>query len=162
YHDNGTKKPSFVLLPTYNETSNPETSNLETCSLLGQNFPEELTKAVRNRLKRTGKTYSPPLAKVQKEVAGVNFKELAQAKDLKVFSRFQDTDFVVLMGVVECAILPYKRGSIKPIYSANIDPLHAKVLMIAIRLEIVDMSANVPKLARIELVKSNHMISEDL
>ncbi len=67
YFDNGTKKPSFTLLPVFNETTNPLVSD----------FPQELSKAVRNRLKRLVKTYSPPIAQMQRELGGMSLKELS-------------------------------------------------------------------------------------
>lgn len=151
YFDNGTKKPSFTMLPVYNETTNP----------LVADFPQELSKAIRNRLKRHGKTYSPPLAQMQKELAGTSVKELAATSDLKQFLRFKGTDFVVLLETADCTVVPYKRGMVKPLYLANIDQNRAKVLMIAMRLEIINLKGAEPKVARMELVKSNHMVSDD-
>lgn len=151
YYDNGTKKPSFTLLPVFNETTNPLVSD----------FPQELSKAVRNRLKRAGKTYSPPIGQMQRELGSMSLKELADAKDLKVFSRFKGSDFVVLIETVDCTVVPYQRGAVKPIYLANVDHQTAKVLMIAVRLEIINMKGKEPKVARMELVKSNHMISAE-
>ena len=150
YYDNGTKKPSFTMLPVYNETTNPLVSN----------FPVELSKAVRNRLKRTGKTFSPPVSQMMKELGSMTVKELSNSSDLKVFSRFKGTDFVVLIETVECNVVPYTRGTIKPIYVADIDHTTAKVLMLSMRLEIVNMKGQEPKVARMELIKSNHMVSQ--
>lgn len=151
YHDKGTKKPSFMLLPVYNETTDP----------LVQDFPYELSKAVRNRLKRPGKTYSPPISEMQRELGSMSVKELATTKDLKLFSRFKGTDFVVVIETVNCEVVPYKRGLIAPLYSADIDLQTAKILMLGMRLEIVDVQGPEPKIARMELVQSNHMVSED-
>ncbi len=150
YYDNGTKKPSFTLLPVFNETKNP----------IVQDFPVELSKAVRNRLKRTGKTYSPPVAMMMRELGDTNLKELAESGDLNLFSRFKGTDFVVLMQTVDCSVVPYQRGTIKPLYMADVSPTTAKVLMIGVRLEIINMKGPQPKVARMELLKSNHMMSD--
>ncbi len=152
YHDNGTKKPSFTLLPVVDDTHNP----------LLKGFSEELTKAVRNRLKRTGKTYSPPIAEMRRDLGSASAKELADTKDLKMFSRFKGSDFVVVLDTVDCQVVPYKRGTIKPLYPADIDHDTAKVLMIAMRLEIVDLKGKEPRIARMELVKSNHMITDEV
>ncbi len=151
YFDNGMKKPSFTMLPVYNETTNPLVSN----------FPVDLSKAIRNRLKRHGKTYSPPIAQMQKELAGASVKELGTTSDLKQFLRFKGTDFVVLIETVDCHVVPYKRGTIKPLYIANIDLNTAKVLMLGMRLEIINLKGGEPKVARMEVIKSNHMISEN-
>jgi len=149
YFDNGTKKPSFTMLPVYNDTENP----------LVANFPVELSKAVRNRLKRTGKTYSPPISQMQKELNGTTVKQLMDSSDLSVFTRFKGTDFVVLMETVECTVSPYARGVFKPLFSADIDLQHALVLSVGMRLEIINMKGRVPVASRMELVKTNHMIS---
>lgn len=151
YHDNGIKKPSFTLLPVVDDTHSP----------LLTGFSDELTKAVRNRLKRTGKTYSPPVAEVKRELGGASVKELADTKDLKKFSRFKGTDFVVVLDTVSCEVLPYKRGAFKPLYAADIDYETAKVLMIAMRLEIIDLKGKEPKIARMERVMSNHMVTPE-
>lgn len=152
YFDNGTKKPSFTMLPIYNDTSSP----------YAKDFPTELSKAVRNRLKRTGKTYSPPVSQMQRELGSMSVKELGDTTDLKKFSRFKGTDFVVLMETVDCTVVPYTRGAIKPLYPADIDQQTAKVLMIGVRLEIINMKGSEPKVSRMELVKSNHMVSDDI
>jgi hypothetical protein len=151
YHDNGTKKPSFTLLPVFNDTTNP----------IAQDFPIELSKAIRNRLKRNGKTYSPPVSVMLKELGNTNLKELAESHDLKPFSRFKGTDFVVLIETAECSVVPYKRGSIKPLYAADIDLPTAKVLTLGMRLQIINMKGIEPKVARMELVKSSHMMSPE-
>ncbi len=151
YHDNGTKKPSFTLLPVYNETTNP----------LVEDFPYELSKAVRNRLRRPGKMYSPPISEMQRTLGDMSVKELGSTSDMKLFSRFKGTDFVVLIETVDCEVVPYKRGRVSQLYSADIDLQTAKILMIAMRLEIIDMQGPEPKVARMELVESNHMISEE-
>ncbi|MBS0634646.1 MAG: hypothetical protein JSR37_04210 [Verrucomicrobia bacterium] len=152
YFDNGTKKPSFTMLPVYNETKSPYV----------QDFPLDLSKAVRNRLKRTGKTYSPPLSQMQRDLGSMSVKELGEAKDLKVFNRFKGTDFVVVIETAECAVSPYTRGEFKTLYSADIDQSRAKVLTIGMRLEIINLKGAEPRAARMELVKTHHMVSEDM
>jgi hypothetical protein len=151
YHDNGTKKPSLTLLPLLDETNNP----------LAAELPVMLTKAVRNRIKRQGKMYIPPPDKMQKVLKTVSIKELAETHNLKQFSAFQGTDFVVVMELSECQVVPYKRGTIKPLYIANIDERSAKVLMLAVRLKIVQISGKEPKIVRQELVRSNHMVTDE-
>lgn len=151
YYDNGTKKPSVSLFSVYNDTEIP----------FAGNFPVELSKGVRNRMKRAGKIYCPPIAQTQKEMGAATVKELTTTADLKLFSRFRGTDFAVCMELVECKVVPYKRGAFKPIYLANIDEDDAKVVSIATRLKIVNLKGKEPKLARMELVKSNHMISNE-
>lgn len=151
YYDNGTKKPSLTLLPVYSETKSP----------IAADVPDDLTKAVRNRLKRSGKVYAPPIAQVQNELRHASLADLSRAGDLKQFMRFKGTDFVVAMDLVECKIVPYKRGTIKPLYLADVDEATAKVLQIAVRLKIVNIEGKEPKIARMELVQSNHMISEE-
>lgn len=151
YNDNGTKKPSLTLLPVYNEADSP----------LLHNFPNELSKGVRNRLKRTGKIYCPPMSQTQKEQGAATVRELNTTADLRLFNRFRSTDFVVCMEIVECKVLPYKRGAFKPIYLAEIDEEDAKVLAIAMRLKIVNLKGSEPKIARMELIKSHHMMTSE-
>jgi hypothetical protein len=114
---------------------------------------------VRNRLKRTGKLYSPPISQTQKELGAATVKELGNTSDLKLFNRFRGSDFVVVIETVESQVVPYKRGAFKPIYLANIQEEEAKVLQLAMRLKIVNIKGKEPKLARMELIRSNHMLS---
>jgi hypothetical protein len=125
--------------------------------------PDDLSKAVRNRLKRAGKVYIPPIAQMQNELRHVSVRDLATTSDIKLFNRFKGTDFVVLMDLVECQLLPYKRGAFKPLYiSAEVDEATAKVLQIGVRLKIINIEGKEPKVARMELVRSNHMLSHEL
>jgi hypothetical protein len=149
YYNNGIKKPSFTMLPVFNETD----------SIYVENFPKELSKAIRNRLKRTGKTYSPPVSVMQQELGSASLKGLFDASDLKAFDRFKGTDFVVLIETAETNVVPYKRGTVHPLYIADIPLDDAKVLMIDMRLKIVNMKGKEPKIARMERVLSNHMVT---
>ena len=151
YYDNGTKKPSVTLLPVYDEVHSP----------LFDDFADQMTKAVRNRIKRPGKIYCPPQAQVDKELRDVSLKELAATRDLNLFTRFRGTDFVVMMDVADIHVAPYKRGAFKPLYISAINENDAKVLHVAIRLKIVNLKGKEPKVARMEQVVSNHMISPE-
>ncbi len=68
---------------------------------------------------------------------------------------------MVLIETVDCHVVPYKRGAIKPLYIANIDHQHSKGAYACIRLEIINLKGGEPKVARMEVIKSNHMISEE-
>jgi hypothetical protein len=149
YYDNGTKKPSLTLLPMIDEAKNP----------LAANLAPQLSKAVRNRIKRVGKMYIPPPEKMQNALRVVSLKELAATHNLKQFLAFQGSDFVVVTELSEFQVVPYKRGQIKPLYIQNLDPREAKVLMMAVRLKIIQLSGKEPRVVRQELVRSNHMLS---
>lgn len=153
YHDNGTKKPSLSLVGVCDVSNSP----------IVKNFPAELSKAVRNRLKRNGKLFCPPVSQTFKEMGSATMRELSETSDLKLFNRFRGTDYVAVIETVEAQVLPYKRGAFKPLYLAAIDEQTAKVLSIAMRLRIINLKGNEPKVARMELVQSNHMMtSEDI
>lgn len=151
YYDNGTKKPSLVLLPLTTDVQSP----------LANDMQDMLTRSVQNRIKRDGKMYIPPQDKMQKVLKTITLKDLADSHDPKRFLAFQGVDFVVSMELSDCQVLPYKRGAFKPIYIADIKERDAKVLVLAVRLKIVQLSGKEPKIVRQELVKSNHMVTQE-
>jgi hypothetical protein len=152
YYDNGTKKPSLVFLPVINDTKSP----------LATDMPIDLTKAIRNRIKRQGKMYIPPSDKMQNVLRNISLKEFAEPNSLKQFQHFDGVDFVVSTDLVDCQVVPYKRGEFKPLYVSHLKAHDAKVMMLAVRLKIVQLvTGKEPKVVRQELVQSNHMVSDE-
>lgn len=151
YHDNGTKKPFVTLLPVYDEIQDAKSEQF--CDLIGRQ--------VRNRLKRRGKVYCPPEALDRKVLQSQPLEELAHASNLEPFKKFKGSEYVCLVNVIEYSTVPYKRNTISPLYLADIDHREARVLMIAARLNIIDIRGPVPKFVRQEVVHSNHMIALD-
>lgn len=149
YYDNGTKKPFLTLLPAYNSVPGED------------GFTDALSKQIRNRLKRNGKVYCPPEELANRVLRTVSLKELAHTSTLSLFQKFQGSDYVCLVELTEYKIVPYKRNTITPLYIASLPDEAARVLMIAARLNIVDIRGATPKFVRQELVHSNHMIPLD-
>lgn len=149
YYDNGTKKPFLTLLPAYNSVPGEDA------------FTEQLGKQIRNRLKRRGKIYCPPLELADRVLTTVSLNELAHTSNLALFQKFQGSDYVCLIELTEYKTVPYKRNTITPLYIASLPDDAAKVLMIAARLNIVDIRGPVPKFVRQEIVQSNHMVPFD-
>jgi hypothetical protein len=83
---------------------------------------------------------------------------LADDTSLKLFKKFQGSDYVCLMELVSVTNNPYKRGAFTPLYSAQIPLEEARVLSIAVRMKIIDIRPKTPKIVRQELVESNHMV----
>ncbi len=151
YHDNGTKKPFVTLLAVCDDSEQPKPDS----------FCPQLSKQVRNRLKRHGKVYCPPDELAQKILSQYSLSDLAHTSDLELFTKFKGSDYVCLIDLIRYETVPYKRNTISPLYLTNIPDQDARVLMIAARLNIVDISGSVPKFVRQEVVESNHMISSD-
>jgi hypothetical protein len=164
YYDNGTKKPSIVLLPVAIDSKSLKDKDPfvdskilrdpETCS----RFCETLTKSIRNRVKRKGTIYAPPEVQMKKILQNVSLDALSEDTSLALFKKFQGSDYVCLMELVDISLLPYKRGAFTPLYFAQIDPQEAKVLSLAVRMKIVDIRPTIPKIVRQELIQSNHMV----
>jgi hypothetical protein len=123
--------------------------------------PQELTKDIRTYLMQDGRLFLPPMGQVQKTLAVSDAKELGSSRDLMPFLNFQPAHFVVLLQLVEYKQVPYERGKIKPLYIANLSPDKAMVLMIKLRLKVVDIRGNEPKLIRQEIFESNHVIAKN-
>jgi len=151
YYDNGTKKPFVSLLPVYNSLGTAQT----------EAFAQNLSKQIRRKLKTTGKVYCPPESIDARVLESVPLSELVQTASLDVFKRFQGSDYVTTMDLIEYQIVPYKRQTITPLYIANLADDQAQVLKIALRFSIIDIRGQVPKYARQEIVHSNHMIPLD-
>ena len=151
YYDDGTPKPYVTCLPVMNDCSQK----------LPWNVPEELTKDLRTYLMQQGRLFLPPMAQTQKAFALSDEKELASSKDLMPFLNFQPSHFVVLLQLIEYKQVPYERGKIKPLYIANLAPDQAMVLMIKLRLKVVDIRGNEPKIIRQEIFESNHVIAKN-
>lgn len=151
YADNGTKKPSLTLVPMYD--------GLEGSS--GEEFSNQISHSIYNQIRSTGKLFIPPQEKMYKVLATFPEKNLFANTQLKAFKRFAPTDYVCAMELKEYRILPYKRGAFKPLYLANLPDEVARVLAIEIKLKIVDIRGEAPRIVRQEIVRSNHMISKD-
>jgi hypothetical protein len=150
YTDDGRKKPSLTLLPVYDGLADHE----------GAGFSAELSQSVYNRIKRRGELFIPPQASMKKALASLPEKKLFATQELKIFRRFAPTDYVCLMELKEYRVLPYKRGTVKPIYLANLPEEEARVLSIEVKLRIIDIREPDPKIIHQEVVQSNHMISK--
>jgi hypothetical protein len=149
YTDRGIKKPSLTLLPIYDSTDGSA----------GSNFSTELYQSTYNRIRGKGVLFIPPQQNMKRILATMQGQNLFASSDLSVLKRFSGTDYVCLMEVLDYRVAPYKRGTIKPLYIADLPEEHACVLSIEVKLKIVDMRSNVPKIVRQEVVESNHMIS---
>lgn len=151
YADNGNKKPSLTLLPVYD--------GLEDGA--GAEFSTKLSRSVYNRIRRKGQLFIPPQERMKRILVSLPEKNLLANQQLQIFKRFAPTDYVCLMELKEYRILPYKRGTIKPLYLANLSEEVARVLAIEVKLKIIDIRETEPKIVHQEIVQSNHMISKE-
>ncbi len=147
YHDDGTPKPHVALLPIYNETQD----------IVPWDVSQELTNALYAQLMKSGKLFLPTPKKLQQEMEHVTKKELTVSQNLTPFLCFQPQHFVVVLELIENKIIPYERGTIKPLYMAAVEPEDASVLCMKVRMKIVDIRGGQPKIIRQEIINSNHM-----
>lgn len=151
YHDDGSAKPHVAFVPVINRCPDP----------LPWNVADELTKDIRTDLMKKGDLFLFRAEDVKKQLANISDKELTSSKDLMPFLYFQPAHFVVLLELVDYRVVPYKRGTIKPLYIAKIDSDDASVLMMKVRLKIVDIRGNEPRIIRQEVIASNHMVTNN-
>ncbi|MBS0654697.1 MAG: hypothetical protein JSR46_02875 [Verrucomicrobia bacterium] len=149
YTDRGIKKPSLTLLPIYDTTGGSA----------GSNFSTELYHSIYSRIRSKGVLFIPPQQNMKRILASMQGQNLYASSDLSLLKRFSGTDYICLMEVVDYRTAPYKRGTIKPLYIADLPEEKACVLSIEVKLKIVDMRSATPKVVRQEVVESNHMIS---
>lgn len=148
--DDGSVKPSLVLLPIESEVVVP----------LSGDWAREMTEGLRQQLMEEGSLFMPPETAVQR-ILERSPMDWYHTKDLNAFRAFAPSQFVACLEVVDYHEQPYKRGECTPLYPASIDPDRASVVCIKVRLKIVDIRGSTPKIVRRELVQSNHVVEKN-
>jgi len=153
-HDDGTLKPSVCLLPVIDRSD----------SHLPWDMASQFSEKIRTQLMYDGRLFIPPKDVIERQLSSTGYSNdavnLATTVDLKPFLKFQPEHFVIVMELVEHRTVPYIRGKIKPIYPSNLEPDHAVVLLIKLRIRVVDIRGGEPRIVRQELIESNHVIDK--
>lgn len=148
-HDDGTLKPSCVIVPTISEDS---VKNSER-------FSAQITQNVLGLLKHHGKIFVPQKVDTN-SVQSVEFlRHVMTMKNLDQLKKFRPSGFVVFMELLDYKVIPYKRGQIKPLFITGQMPDDPRVLSLRLRLVIVDVRNKVPTVIRQEIIQSNHIVS---
>jgi hypothetical protein len=146
YYDDGSIKPTLVLLPVEIETDMPLTWDVA----------KELTNGLYRELMERGKVFMPSSEWLQK-VQSCSAQDWHHMQDLQVFRAFLPAHFVACLEIVNYQELPYQRGAFTPLYPAALLPDEACVISIQVHLKIVDIRNDKVKLVRQELIQSNHV-----
>ena len=148
-HDDGTLKPSCVIVPTVFEDSVKN----------GERFSAQITQNVLGLLKHHGKIFVPQKVDTN-SVRSVEFlRHVMTMKNLDQLKKFRPSGFVVFMELLDYKVIPYKRGQIKPLFITGQMPDDPRVLSLRLRLVIVDVRNKVPTVIRQEIIQSNHIVS---
>ncbi|SCA62987.1 hypothetical protein SCG7109_AG_00230 [Chlamydiales bacterium SCGC AG-110-M15] len=142
-------KPSVALVPLINHT---ETE-------LPWDISKEITLGTREYLLKKNSLYLSTPDETDSDLIGVQDINLLD-DDLEMANRFHPNDFVVLMELIKHEELPYVRQAIKPVYPAS--GKIAYVLSMMIRIKVLDIRGDEPKVVLREIVRSNHLIPEAL
>ena len=151
YYDDGRPKPSIALLPVADISQNKPSWDVAG----------ELYDAMKYRLMREGKVFIPPEDQIIIKAGSCTTQELMDTSNLRLFERFQPSQYVVIVELLDYKQVPYVRGKITPLYIASISADNAKVLMVKLRLRIIDIRGKTPRIVRQEIIESNHMIEEN-
>lgn len=134
YHDDGTPKPKVVLMPIY----------VADC-VEPKNIDEELSDGIYYQLMNSGEFYVPSLYEI-----GISKDNLEKINifscDLNNISGFSNTDFLVGMEVIE--------HSISNVKSTNCQ------LSMRVRIKIVDIRCQTPKIVLYEIFKTCYTLSD--
>ena len=142
-------KPSITLVPMKNQVGE------STAYVLGWDVAEELTSGLQDHVMTSTKMKlalsGNKVARLAKEEGKDLFvDDLAFLKDRGI------NNVVVMTELLEHRVIPYKRQTIKPLYSVQGEA--SSVLMMKVRLKIVDMRSGKPRVLLQEILRSNHMI----
>lgn len=139
FHEDGRIKPSVAI------ASLLDTTNFDCTWSLS----EEITQEVTNHVAATGKIY----VHVQQESP---FTENPFGSDLSWMKReFQTEEFVAFLELVEHELMPVKAGAV-PLQEASSN------LNMAVRVRVVDLRANQPKIVLQEMIRDSYFIPKTL
>ncbi len=149
YHYNGSSKPSVTLVPLYDHSD----------ITLPWNLSNELTTGIREYLADNNKFYIATPEDTKKHLPELGNIDLTSTNHS--FSNvFKPNEFVILVELIDHQKIPYKRQSIRPVYPADGKIDH--VLSMKARIKVLDIREEKPKLVLQEILKSNHLIPEQI
>lgn len=145
YHDDGRAKPVVALVPLL-ETADHQ---------LPWSVSQELTQGIRDRLSGTGNLYLLP-QQVSEQIVATHPDLDFTGDGIDFAKAFTPAEYVVVAELLEHDDVPYRKQQIRPIYPH--DGLVPEVLMMLVRLRVVDVRGDKPRVVLSQLVHSNHMM----
>jgi len=149
YHNDGTPKPSVALLPVFDKTKTVAMNNVS----------QDLSQKIRLELMHHSKLYIPTAAQLKQQQLSCSQDDLLNSKDLMPFLHFQPEHFVVVLELVEFEQKPYKKNAVNLIYPPHVRRDEASMLSMKMRLKIVDIRGQEPKLIRQEIIPTNYVLA---
>lgn len=144
YHDNGQPKPAVTVVPVWDRAEHG----------LAWDVGEELREGILKNLAAQSNVYVPSV-NISPNDRRIDYARWGE-NDLTFTKNFENSDFVVLMELVDHQTNPYKRGAVQPIYPA--DGEVKQVLQLAMKVRVVDVRGSKPHVVLQEIIHSNHMI----
>lgn len=148
YHEDGRSKPAMTILPIQDKSD----------SGLSWNVAMEVDQYLRYKMLDEGNLYLLPESSCGEAITDHNINYFGS--DLTFAKHCRQSEFVTVMELIEHKIVPYESGKITPIY-----PIHNRqcesVLMMKMRVRIIDVRGDTPRIVLQEIVQSNHMLPRD-
>ena len=149
YHDDGRCKPCVAMLPVVDCAK----------ACLPWDISEELSMGMRYRFMDNAEIFLMNPKKVDAICSNLNSVDFF-GRDNSFSQQFCDSEFVVVTEFIEHKVVPYKMGTIDPLYTLRSGKC-LSVLMMKVRLKIIDIRGDQPCVIWQEIVQSNHMIPRD-
>ena len=147
YRDDGHMKPRVALLPIIDHSPQQ----------LPWNVSEEFTLGMRNMLMKEGNLYLTSPVAAQRGFELALEEEWMGNENLEAFRVFSpEHDFVVVMELSDHKSVPYERQKIRPVYPAKGEI--SSVLMMTLRLKVVDIRQERPKVILNQYIHSYHLV----
>lgn len=144
-HDDGTLKPHVVFLPVRSN-----------CQIdLPWDTSAEITQGVRNEIMNNGDLFFFSPQKIQRDMEACGDVDYF-GQDLSFTQCFCGADFLVISELIEHRYCPYEKGKYKPIY--QVQCACSKVLAMKLRVRIIDLRRDKPRIVLQEIFTSNHML----
>jgi hypothetical protein len=152
YHNDGTRKPSVVLLPIIDRSQ----------AGLCWDLKEELTEEFHCRAMSNANLFFVPDETVVKELRQASKERPIDyfGPDLSFTKFFCEGDFIVAIELIEHQWIPYLPGKISPLYPIKKGTCD-RVLAMKARLKVIDIRDKKPRVVLMEIFNSNHMIARN-
>lgn len=144
-HDDGSRKPTIGLLPAIDRSGGS----------LCWSLADEITGGIRNTLCCDGQVFIPSPEQMQYIVEKMPETDFL-GKDLSFARKFAHQDFIAIIEIMEHREIPYQRG-MGPLYPNNCQAFN-NVLFIKVRLKIIDLRNQCPRVAFQEIIEGFHKI----
>ena len=145
YNNDGTEKPTVALVPVIETVS----------SRLPWSLSKELTEEIYSRMVKAGMFYIPSRDAILTHLA---IRKDIMFSDIDFAQEAPDAEFVVLFELLEHKEVPYVGQKISPVYPK--DGKKTSAIMMTVRLKVLDLRSEMPRVVLQEVIHSNHHVGE--